>query len=90
MLFSNHDPVNNKAEGIVAYQGGNTLKLTLRTDEMPEWARDGKLGIDLLFDDNSYDEMQAALNLAGKRQEKKEDESADLSQGRAGLYIRAS
>ena len=74
MLFSNHDPVNNKAEGIVAYQGGNTLKLTLRTDEMPEWARDGKLGIDLLFDDNSYDEMQAALNLAGKRQEKKEDD----------------
>jgi hypothetical protein len=27
----------------------------------PEWSRDGKLGIDLLFDDNSYDEMRNAL-----------------------------
>src|SRR5690606_34037019 len=42
-------------------QGGNRLKLTLQTDELPDWTRDGKLGIDLLFDENSYDEMMSAL-----------------------------
>jgi superfamily II DNA or RNA helicase len=36
----------------------------LNTDELPDWTRSGKLGIDLLFDDNSYDEMQKALKLS--------------------------
>jgi len=63
-LFSNHDPKNDRVEGTIAYQGGNRLKITLFADEMPDWARDGKLGIDLLFDDNSYDEMNKALKLA--------------------------
>lgn len=73
ILFSNHDPKNDRIEGTITYQSGNTLKITLRTDELPEWSRDGKLGIDLLFDDNSYDEMQNALRLAGSLQEKAEE-----------------
>lgn len=72
-LFSNHDPKQDRVEGVVTYQGGNKLKITLRTDELPDWARDGKLGIDLLFDDNSYDEMQYALKLAIARSEKKDE-----------------
>lgn len=64
VLFSNHEPKKDRVEGVISHQGGNRLKITLRTDELPEWSRDGKLGIDLLFDDNSYDEMQAALKAA--------------------------
>lgn len=64
VLFSNHDPRQNHLEGTISYLSGNRLKITLRTDELPEWASDGKLGIDLLFDDNSYDEMQNALKQA--------------------------
>ena len=63
-LFSNHDPAHDRVEGTIAYQSGDRLKLTLRTDELPDWARDGKLGIDLLFDDNSYTEMFGALKQA--------------------------
>lgn len=73
MLFSNHDPKNNRIEGTITYQSRNTLKITLRTDELPDWSRDGKLGIDLLFDDNSYDEMTNALKLASTLQEKAEE-----------------
>ncbi len=73
MLFSNLDPKNNFLEGTVTFVTGTRLKLLLRTDELPEWTRDGKLGIELLFDDNSYDEMTGALNqamaLAGKKEE---------------------
>lgn len=65
-LFSNHDPKTDRINGTVSYQGGNRLKLTLNTDELPDWSRNGKLGIDLLFDDNSYDEMQKALKIAAK------------------------
>jgi len=73
MLFSNHDAKNDFLEGTITFVSGNRLKISLRTDELPEWASDGKLGIDLLFDDNSYDEMQAALKLAGTLAEKKEE-----------------
>ena len=69
-LFSNHDPAADRVEGTISFVGGNRLKLTLRTDELPDWARDGKLGVDLLFDDNSYTEMFGAMRqaaaLAGK------------------------
>ena len=72
-LFSNHDPANHRVEGTISFQGGNRLKLTLRTDELPDWARDGKLGIDLLFDHNSYTEMFGALRQAAAMVEKAEE-----------------
>lgn len=68
-LFSNYDSAD-RVEGTITYQGGNKLKITLKTDELPDWTRQGKLGIDLLFDENSYDEMQNALKQASKLQEK--------------------
>ena len=64
VLFGNHDPANDRVEGTISYLGNQRLKITLRSDELPDWARDGKLGIDLLFDDNSYNEMNDALQLA--------------------------
>src|SRR5688572_14963548 len=73
VLFSNHDPHNDKAECIISFVNGNRCKITLRSDELPDWSRDGKLGIDLLFDENSYDEMQQALKLASSWREKKEE-----------------
>jgi len=73
VLFSNHDPKNDRLEGVISHQSGNKLKITLRTDELPDWSRDGKLGIDVLFDNNSYDEMQNALKTASAPFDKAED-----------------
>jgi len=73
MLFSNHDPHNDHIEGTVTYCSGSRLKLSLRTDELPEWAENGKLGIDLLFDDNSYSEAQSALKRAAELLEQREE-----------------
>ncbi|PWS33676.1 AAA domain-containing protein [Pedobacter paludis] len=64
VLFSNHDAKIDRIEGVITHLSGNKLKINFRIDEMPDWARDGKLGIDLLFDNNSYDEMQSALKQA--------------------------
>ncbi len=64
VLFSNHDPKVDKLEGIITHQSSGKMKVSLRIDELPDWARDGKLGIDLLFDNNSYDEMLHALKQA--------------------------
>jgi ATP-dependent RNA/DNA helicase IGHMBP2 len=73
VLFSNHDPNNDRLEGVISHQSGNWLKMTLRTDELPDWTRDGKLGVDVLFDNNSYDEMQNALKTADAPFTKAED-----------------
>ncbi|CAG5070610.1 RecBCD enzyme subunit RecD [Dyadobacter sp. CECT 9623] len=73
VLFSNHEPKKDRVEGVISHQSGNRLKITLKTDELPDWSRDGKLGIDLLFDDNSYDEMQNALKTASSRAESEKD-----------------
>ncbi|MFM9908420.1 MAG: AAA domain-containing protein [Chitinophagaceae bacterium] len=72
-IFSNHQAQQDRIEGTVSYQSGNKIKITLRTDELPEWCSDGKLGIDLLFDSNSYEEMQNALNEAMTLVQKKEE-----------------
>ncbi|MDB5125922.1 MAG: hypothetical protein JWQ85_154 [Mucilaginibacter sp.] len=62
-LFSNHDN-NDRVNGTITFIGGDRLKVTLLTEELPDWASDGKLGIDLLFDAYSYDEMRNALKKA--------------------------
>ena len=53
-LFSNHDAKADRLEGTISHISGNKLKLSLRTDELPDWTRKGKLGIDAVFDENSY------------------------------------
>ncbi|WP_293788029.1 AAA domain-containing protein [uncultured Pedobacter sp.] len=74
-LFSNHNAKEDRLEGIINHQSGNRMKISFRVDELPDWTRDGKLGVDLLFDNNSYEEMQHALkqasNLAENQSENK-------------------
>jgi len=63
-LFSQHQPAADRVEGVITHLSGDRLKLTLRTDELPDWTRRGKLGIDAVFDENSYEEMEKALKQA--------------------------
>ncbi|SHM44144.1 AAA domain-containing protein [Mucilaginibacter sp. OK098] len=81
VLFSNHDPKKDRLEGTVSYQGGNRLKITLFTEELPDWAHDGKLGVELLFDNNSYDEMQNAIKQASLLKEKPEGRLINILTG---------
>lgn len=59
-LFSNHDPAE-RLEGAITHVSGNRCRISFRVDELPDWSRDGKLALDLLFDNNSYNEMERAL-----------------------------
>lgn len=72
-LFSQYQPETDRLDGTISWLNGNQLKLSLVVDELPDWTRDGKLGVDLLFDENSYDEMQNALQEASRRSEKKQE-----------------
>lgn len=72
-FFSNHDSKNDRVEGTISYISANRCKISLRIDELPDWTRNGKLGIDAVFDKNSYDEMEYALKIAPVVAEKKDE-----------------
>lgn len=75
-LFSSGDG-NSKlsASGVVNEVRGNTMTITLNTDELPVWVNGGSLGVDLLFDEMAYREMERALK---KVIDAREDRLADL------------
>ncbi|MEC3878681.1 AAA domain-containing protein [Parapedobacter sp. 10938] len=63
-LFSNHNPREDRLQGVVAFAGRDAMRISFRVDELPAWSRGGRLGVDLLFDENSYKEMHRALHEA--------------------------
>ncbi len=66
-LFSNTGMEENAgAGGVINYIKGETMVITMNQDELPEWIDDGKLGVDLMFDEASYKEMEYALNTVTK------------------------
>lgn len=60
-LFSNTYPDEHPINGTVKVINPNKLRLSLNIDELPDWCNDGKLGINLLFDETSYREMDIAM-----------------------------
>jgi ATP-dependent RNA/DNA helicase IGHMBP2 len=62
-LFSNQQDEKYELTGTIKSVSKNTLKLIVHTDELPDWCYEGKLGLNIQFDDNSYHEMQRALDV---------------------------
>ena len=60
-LFSNNNSDAGTLNGTIKVLGPNKIRLSLNIDELPDWCDDGKLGINLLFDETSYKEMDIAL-----------------------------
>ncbi|MBL7846838.1 MAG: AAA family ATPase [Cyclobacteriaceae bacterium] len=54
-------PEKEHANGVINYVRDNAMVITLQGDELPDWIEDGQLGIDVMFDEMSYREMEFAL-----------------------------
>lgn len=61
-LFSNTHTDAEHLNGTIKILGPNKIRLSLTVDELPDWCDDGKLGINLLFDETSYREMDIAMD----------------------------
>ncbi len=62
-VFSN---ANQKLEkhhigGVINYVRDNQMIITLNVDELPDWIDGGMLGVDVMFDEMTYREMEYAL-----------------------------
>ncbi len=53
---------DSSINGTIGYVDDQRMKITFYADELPEWVDIGKLGVNLLFDMRTYDEMFKALS----------------------------
>lgn len=62
-VFSNASgkPEKEHINGVVNYVRDNIMVITLNGDDFPEWTSDGLLGVDVMFDEMSYREMEFTL-----------------------------
>lgn len=67
--------------GTIKRSGKNKMLIVLHSEELPDWAYDGKLGINIQFDDNSYTEMQKALDIVINARNCKTAELREILQG---------
>jgi len=62
--FSKSD--NRSKSGVIHFVERNKMKIILNTKDLPDWIANGQLGVDLLFDERTYREMENVLELLHK------------------------
>lgn len=60
-LFLAEEKIKHSANGVVSRLSDNSMTIVLNRDDPPSWLDEGKLGVDLLFDESTYDEMAKTL-----------------------------
>ena len=61
-LFTRQAGINSpERAGVIYFVHKNRMKIILNAKDLPEWLGMGQLGVDLLFDDRTYQEMEKAL-----------------------------
>ncbi|MDZ7878075.1 MAG: AAA domain-containing protein [Saprospiraceae bacterium] len=67
-LFSRNVGKNEKLEkaGVLNYVNKNQMYVILNSKDLPDWLNEGNIGVDLLFDDRTYMEMERALDRVEK------------------------
>jgi ATP-dependent RNA/DNA helicase IGHMBP2 len=55
------DVYRNAYPGVIQYINKNTMRITLSSKDLPDWLTSGQIGVDLLFDERTYIEMEKAV-----------------------------
>lgn len=62
-LFTQQPAVNKPdRNGVIQYVEKNKMKIVLNVQDLPDWLGLGQIGVDLLFDERTYLEMEKALD----------------------------
>ncbi|MFY0687317.1 MAG: IGHMBP2 family helicase [Cyclobacteriaceae bacterium] len=80
-LFVQDGKKTQHAPGIISKVEDNSIYLMLHRDEPPDWIEDGILGIDLLFDESTYNEMERTIETLIKTDNARLKELIDISLG---------
>ena len=82
-VFSNATgkPEKEHINGVVNYVRDNIMVITLNGDDVPDWIDDGLLGVDVMFDEMSYREMEFTLREVIKAEDNRIAELKELLLG---------
>lgn len=63
-LFTTQPMANGpQRAGVIHYVKKNTMKIVLGGEDLPDWLNSGGVGVDLMFDERTYVEMDRALQI---------------------------
>lgn len=90
-LFHNlaHRERADYSSGVVSYIRKNVMKVVLNSADLPHWINDGKLGVDLMFDEGTYREMDKALDKVINAEESRLSEMREIFYGTKSAHIRS-
>lgn len=82
-VFSNakSTPEKHYIGGVINYVRDNTMVITVNGDDLPDWIDDNLLGVDLMFDEMAYREMEAAMKSVIKAEDYRVAELRDTLLG---------
>jgi superfamily I DNA and/or RNA helicase len=81
-LFTTQEHVKQPEQtGIINFIERNRMKIILHAQDVPDWLGFGLLGVEMLFDDRSYQEMERALQKAVKAKGNRLAELRDVLTG---------
>ncbi len=88
-LFSNASgkPEKQHANGVINYVRDNTMTITMNGDDLPDWIEDGSLGIDVMFDEMSYREMDYTLKKVMEAEDNRVAELREILLGDNGFSM---
>ena len=73
---------------VITKSRAETLVIALDKDELPDWASDGKLGLDLYYDERTFNEMQKAIRVMREASGDRNAELRALFFGQDEPYVR--
>ncbi len=82
-VFSNASGKSEKQHqnGVINYVRDNLMVITLNGDDLPEWIDSGSLGVDVMFDEMSYREMEYTLKKVIEAEDDRLEEFRELLLG---------
>jgi superfamily I DNA and/or RNA helicase len=92
-IFSNQaqfQSQTHRINAVINQVKRDVMTVTLQSEDVPEWMNQGKLGIDLLFDEASYREMESAMKAVIKSEKGRLGELKQILLGeKSPTYISA-
>jgi superfamily I DNA and/or RNA helicase len=82
-VFSNSEqkPERDHMGGVINYVRDNVMVITLNVDDLPEWIDYGKIGVDVMFDEMTYREMEIAMKALMKAEDNRASELREILLG---------
>ncbi len=61
VVYANNNGQQPEMNGTIKSVHDHKMSVIINMDDVPDWLYDGKIGVNLSFDNTSYEEMQAAI-----------------------------